>query len=230
MSDFGEAAALAVRLLLPPDRELASIIALSLGVSLAAVAIAAALGLPAGAALALYRYRGLGVLVLLINAFLGLPPVVVGLGVYLMLSRAGPLGELGLLFTPTAMVIVQAILALPIVAAIVHRGMTALWAEYGDEFLMAGATRLQAIPHLIVIGKGQVLLAILAGFGRAISEVGAIIIVGGNIAGVTRTMTTAIALETSKGNLPLAMALGLVLVTLSIAVNAIAFALTKKGA
>jgi tungstate transport system permease protein len=228
MSDFGEAFALALAMLARFDPDLLSIVLLSLSVSLSAVAIAACIGLPAGAALAIYRFPGRATLVLLVNAMLGLPPVVVGLAAYLLLSRAGPLGRFGLLFTPGAMVIVQTVLVSPIITAIVHRAMEDVWARYGDEFQIMGATRIRSIPHLLVIGRRPVLTALLAGFGRAISEVGAIIIVGGNIAGYTRTMTTTIALETSKGNLALALALGMVLISISIAVNALAFGLAGR--
>jgi tungstate transport system permease protein len=228
MSDFGEAFALALAMLARLDANLLSIIYLSLWVSLSALAIATCFGLPAGTALAIYRFPGRGVLVLLVNAMLGLPPVVVGLAAYLLLSRAGPLGSFGLLFTPGAMVIVQTVLVLPIIAALVHRAMEETWARYGHEFQILGATRRMAIPELLKIGQRPVLTALLAGFGRAISEVGAIIIVGGNIAGLTRTMTTTIVLETSKGNLALALALGIVLISISIAVNGLAFALAAR--
>jgi len=229
MSDFSDAFALALSMLARLDPGLLSIIGLLLRVSLSAVAIASLIGLPAGAALAIYRFPGRFTLVLLVNASLGLPPVVVGLAAYLLLSRSGPLGSFGLLFTPGAMVIVQTVLVTPIITAIVHRAMEETWARYGDEFQILGASRLRTIPHLLVIGRRPVLTAFLAGFGRAISEVGAIIIVGGNIAGYTRTMTTAIALETSKGNLALALALGIVLISLSIAINSLAFALAGRS-
>jgi len=228
MSDFSEAFALALAMLARFDANLLSIVVLSLSVSLSAVAIASCIGLPAGAALAIYRFPGQASLVLLVNAMLGLPPVVVGLVAYLLLSRAGPLGSFGLLFTPGAMVIVQTVLVAPIITAIVHRAMEEAWARYGDEFRILGAPRIRAIPHLLVIGQRAVLTALLAGFGRAISEVGAIIIVGGNIAGVTRTMTTTIVLETSKGNLALALALGIVLISISIAINGLAFGLAGR--
>jgi tungstate transport system permease protein len=213
---------------LDSDASLTSIVALSLTVSLSATVIASLIGLPLGAALAVYRFPGRGVWVLASNAFLGLPPVVVGLALYLVLSRSGPLGTLGLLFTPAAMVIAQAVLAAPIVTALVHRAMEGLWAEYGDAFLVDGASRALAIRHLLVIGGAQVLTAVLAGFGRTISEVGAILIVGGNIAGYTRTMTTTIVLETSKGNLSLGLGLGLILIGISIAASAAAFTLISK--
>ena len=231
MGDFGDAVRLALGLVFSGDATLYAIIALSLWVSLSAVAIAVVVGLPAGAALAIYRFSGQRATIVLANALLGLPPVVVGLAGYLLLSRAGPLGRFGLLYTPTAMVLVQSVLTLPIVVAIVHRAAQEQWARHRDAFQVAGATRLKTIPHLLLIAKLQVLTAILAALGRAISEVGAIIIVGGNIAGVTRTMTTAIMLQTSQGNLPLALALGLVLITISILLNGVAFAIAdRRGA
>ena len=225
MSDFGQAFALALDMLARLDSNVLSIVFLSLWVSLSAVAIAVCVGLPAGAALAIYPFPGRNAAVLLVNAMLGLPPVVVGLAAYLLLSRAGPLGGFGLLFTPGAMVIVQTVLVTPIIAAIVHRGVVDAWVRYGDEFRILGASRALAVPHLLLIARNQVLTAVLAGFGRAVSEVGAIIIVGGNIAGVTRTMTTTIVLETSKGNLALALALGIVLISITIVVNSLAFTL-----
>lgn len=163
------------------------------------------------------------------NALLGLPPVVVGLALYLLLSRSGPLGVLDLLFTPGAMVIAQALLALPIVTTLVHDATADSWAEYGAALQVDGATRLQSIPHLLAIARTRLVMAVLAGFGRTISEVGAILIVGGNIAGYTRTITTAIVLETSEGNLSLALGLGFVLIGISIAVGATIFALGIKG-
>jgi len=160
---------------------------------------------------------------------LGLPPVVIGLALYLFFSHAGPLGFLALLFTPTAMVIAQAVLAVPIVVALGHRATEVLWAEYGDALQVFGASKCRAIPILLSMGRGPMLTAVLAGFGRTVSEVGAILIVGGNIAGYTRTMTTAVALETSKGNLPLALGLGLVLIGLSTLISATAFALLGRS-
>ncbi len=228
MSDFDAAAALALELIVKLDSGLVAIIRLSLAISLTAVVIASLIGLPAGAALAVYRLPYRRVVVIFVNSMLGLPPVVVGLAGYLLLSRAGPLGSFGLLFTPSAMVLVQAVLGIPIVIAIVHRAAEEQWAKHGEAFQVAGATKLQTLPHLLLAGRTQVLTAVLAAFGRAISEVGAIIIVGGNIAGVTRTMTTTIALETSKGDLPLALALGLVLITISIIINGLAFALAER--
>lgn len=228
MSDIVEAFRLALGLLLEFDASLRRIVILSLAVSLSASATAAALGLPLGAVLAVFRFRGRGMLILLANALLGLPPVVVGLVLYLLLSRSGPLGSFGLLFTPVAMAIAQFLLALPIVIALSHRAMQGVWRDYGDDLLVSGASRLRAIPHLLSIGRLTALTAALAGFGRAISEVGAILIVGGNIAGYTRTMTTAITLETSEGHLAFALALGLMLIGLSIAVSASAFAIEAQ--
>ncbi len=218
----------AITLIGERDGELLRIAELSLFVSFSATAIAAIIGLPLGAALAMLRFRGRGALILGANALLGLPPIVVGLALYLLLSRMGPLGALDLLFTPVAMVVAQTLLAIPIVTALAHRGLDAIWSEVGPAFQVDGARPWQAMPHLLAIGRAQALTAVLAGFGRAISEVGAIIIVGGNIAGHTRTMTTAIALETSEGNLGFAMALGLVLIALSVAVSLLAFAVAGE--
>ena len=209
--------------------ELWEIIALSLTVSVSAAAIAAVLGLPLGIALAICRFPGRRAAIVAANALLGLPPVVMGLVLYLLLSHTGPLGALGVLFTPAAMVIAQAILALPIVTALAHRAAEELWAEYGDALMVFGASKGRAVPVLIAMGGGAMLTAVLAGFGRTISEVGAILIVGGNIAGYTRTMTTAVALETSKGNLPLALGLGLVLIGTSTLISATAFALLGRS-
>jgi len=204
--------------------ELARIVALSLGVSLTATTLAILIGLPLGASLAVFRFPGRRLLIIVVNALLGLPPVVVGLALYLVLSRSGPLGELRLLFTPVAMVLAQAVLATPIVAALVHRAVADLWTDYGGALRIDGATRLRSIPTLLAMARRQLLTAGLAGFGRTVSEVGAILVVGGNIAGYTRTMTTTIALETSKGNLSLGLGLGFVLIGISMAVSATAFA------
>jgi len=212
------------------SEELARIIVLSLGVSLSATALAAIFGLPLGVGLAIWRFPGRRLIVFAANALLGLPPVVVGLALYLLLSRSGPLGFLALLFTPTAMVLAQAILALPIVTALAHRSAADLWAGFGDALMDLGASRWRAVPVLIGMGRVHMVTAVLAGFGRTVSEVGAILIVGGNIAGYTRTMTTAIALETSKGDLPLALGLGLVLIGLSTLVSAVAFVLAERAA
>ena len=204
---------------------LGRIIALSLAVSISATALATLFGTPLGAALAIYSFPGRQILVVTFNALLGLPPVVVGLALYLLLSRSGPLGALGILFTPGAMVLAQTTLALPIVTALVHSASADLWAEYGGALQVDGATRLRAIPHLLAMARRRLVTAVLAGFGRTISEVGAILIVGGNIAGYTRTMTTTIVLETSKGNLAMALGLGFVLIGISVAVSATIFAL-----
>lgn len=202
------------------------IIALSLTVSVSATALATLFGTPLGAALAVYNFSGRQILVVTFNALLGLPPVVVGLALYLLLSRSGPLGVLSIVFTPGAMVLAQTMLALPIVTALVHSGSADLWAEYGGALQVDGATRLRAIPHLLAMARRRLVTAVLAGFGRTISEVGAILIVGGNIAGYTRTMTTTIVLETSKGNLSMALGLGFVLIGISVAVSATIFALS----
>jgi tungstate transport system permease protein len=210
------------------SRELWQIIGLSLTVSLSASAAAAVIGLPAGAALAVWRFPGRRLLIVAINSLLGLPPAVVGLALYLLLSRSGPLGLFELLFTPAAMVIAQALLALPIVTALSHRAVEELWAAYGDALMDLGASRWRAVPALLAMGRLSMMTAVLAGFGRTMSEVGAIIVVGGNIAGYTRTMTTAIVLETSRGDLPLALGLGLVLIGLTLMVSAAAFALAGR--
>jgi tungstate transport system permease protein len=210
-------------------RDFLEIVGLSIGVSLAATAIATAISLPTGTALAIFSFRGRRALVVLINAFFGLPPVVIGLILYLALSRSGPLGFLSLLFTPTAMVIAQTILAVPIITALVHRASERAWARYGDELTSDGATRLQAIPQVLMIIRADLITAVLAGFGRTVSEVGAVILVGGNIRGLTRTMTTTIALQTSQGDLSLALTLGAVLVGISISISATVFALAGRA-
>jgi tungstate transport system permease protein len=208
--------------------ELLPVVLLSLGVSLGATGAAALVGLPGGTVLAVRRFPGRRALVLAANALLGLPPVVVGLVLYLLLSRTGPLGGLGWLFTPGAMLLAQFLLALPIVVALMHRAGSGIWREYGDELRTAGAGLVRSVLTVLAIGRAEVLTVLLAAFGRTISEVGAILIVGGNIAGYTRTMTTSIALETGKGNLEFALALGLVLITISLAVSAAGFALTRR--
>jgi tungstate transport system permease protein len=227
VEEFGRAFALALTLLGALDRELIAIVGLSLRVSLSATLLAFCLGAPLGAILAVYRVPGRQVWLVAVNALLGLPPVVVGLAVYLLLSRAGPLGALGVLFTPGAMIAAQTVLATPIVIALVHRLCEPLWAEYGDALIADGASHPRAIATLFAIGRAGLVTAFLAAFGRAIAEVGAIIIVGGNIRGHTRTMTTAIALETSKGDLALALALGLILIALSVVVTAVTFWLNR---
>ena len=204
------------------------IVGLSLCVSLTATFLASLAGISLAAALAVYSFPGRRTLVVLTNAFLGLPPVVVGLVLYLLLSHSGPLGITGLLFTPGGMVLAQFVLATPIVTAFLHRALQSSWSQYGGALMVDGASRLRAVSHLLAVERIQVLTAILAGFGRTVSEVGAILIVGGNIAGYTRTMTTAIVLETSSGNLSLALGLGSVLVGVSIAVSATIFALGMK--
>src|ERR1700728_1941560 len=193
MNDFSESLATAVTLIRTFDGGLRGIVFLSLGVSVTASLCAFVIGAPLGTALAVYRFRGRGGLIVGANALLGLPPVVVGLAVYLLLSRSGPLGSLGILFTPTAMVIAQTALGIPIVVALVHRMTVDNWAAYGDALLVDGASRLRAMVPIMLIGREGLLTAFLAAFGRAIAEVGAIIIVGGNIRGYTRTMTTALA-------------------------------------
>src|SRR6185437_12047768 len=207
------------RLVASLDPRLGDIVGLSLRVSLSAVAIASAIGLPLGALIAVSRFPARRTTIVLLNALMGLPPVVVGLLVYLLLSRAGPLGALGLLFTPSAMVIAQAILITPIVAALTRQVVEDAWVEYREQLRSLGESRLGAVATLLWDLRFSLVTIVLAGFGRAAAEVGAVIIVGGNIDGVTRVMTTAIALETSKGDLPLALALGVVLITLVMALN-----------
>jgi tungstate transport system permease protein len=228
MQDFVQAFMTAVALVERFDPELVGIVALSLRVSLSASIIAMAIGAPLGGALAVGRFRGRHAAIVLANALLGLPPVVVGLAIYIMLSRSGPLGFAGLLFTPAAMIIAQVVLTTPIVVALVHRPLAVLWSEYGDLMRVDGLSKSRSVRVLFVIGRSSLLTAFLAAFGRAIAEVGAIIIVGGNIRGFTRTMTTAIALETGKGDLALALGLGLILVLLSVIVSAAAFLLNAR--
>ncbi len=211
------------------DLRLWEIVALSLEVSLAAVLAATALGLPLGAAVAVGRFPGRRAVVVLLNAMMGLPPVVVGLVVYLLLSRAGPLGELGLLFTPPAMVIAQTLLITPIIAALARQAVEDAWREYEEQLRSLGARGIGAAMTLIWDTRFSLVTAVLAGLGRASAEVGAVMIVGGNIDGVTRVMTTAIALETSKGDLPLALGLGVVLIAIVLALNAAAM-LVKEAA
>ena len=205
------------------DPRLWQIVALSLAVSLSAVAIATLLGMPLGAAIAVGRFPGRQAVIVMLNALMGLPPVVVGLVVYLLLSRAGPLGELGLLFTPPAMVIAQTILILPIIAALCRQAVEDAWREYEEQLRSLGARGIGAALTVLWDIRFSLLTAVLAGLGRAAAEVGAVMIVGGNIDGVTRVMTTTIALETSKGDLPLALGLGIVLIAIVLALNAAAF-------
>ncbi len=210
------------------DAGLVQVVALSLAISLVATGAASLIGLPLGAVLAMARFPGRRALVVLANALLGLPPVVVGLGLYLLLSRAGPLGGLDLLFTPTAMVLAQFLLALPIVTALAHRACDGIWGIYGDDLRINGARPVCAVVTMLSIGQAEMMTAVLAGFGRTVSEVGAILIVGGNIAGHTRTMTTSVVLETSRGNFGTALVLGGVLVGISLAVSAGAYALAER--
>ena len=217
----------AVALIASGDATLAAIVMLSLAVSLCAVLLATLIGMPLGAALAIARFPGRQGLVIVLNALMGLPPVVVGLVVYLLLSRAGPLGELGLLFTPQAMVIAQTILILPIIAALTRQAAEDAWREYEEQLRSLGAHGMRATLTLVWDIRFSLLTAVLAGLGRASAEVGAVMIVGGNIAGVTRVLTTTIALETSKGDLPLALSLGVVLITIVLLINAGAYGLKE---
>jgi tungstate transport system permease protein len=219
----------ALQLVLTGDPELLAIVVLSVAVSLSAVLFGTAVGLPFGALVALTRFPGRDGVIVALNALMGLPPVVVGLAVYLALSRSGPLGGWGLLFTPQAMVIAQTILVAPIIAALTRQTIEDLWAEYRDELLALNVGAVRRVATLVIDARFSLVTALLAGFGRAAAEVGAIIIVGGNIEGFTRTMTTAIALETSKGDLPLAIGLGMVLIAIVIAVNALAWAARRAG-
>lgn len=213
----------ALSLLFNLDTALLQIVMLSLQVSLLAVLIAAVLGFPLGAAVALWRFPGRGGVIVMLNALMGLPPVVAGLMVYLLLSRAGPLGELGFLFTPGAMVIAQVVLVLPILAALSRQKVEEMLGEYREQFVSLGMSRARMMPTLLWDARFALLTVLLAGFGRASAEVGAVMMVGGNIDGVTRVMTTAIVLETGKGNLPLALGLGIVLLTLVMLINAGAY-------
>lgn len=229
MSEIAQGFAAALRMIAGFDAELMAIVGLSLRVSVSAVILAAVIALPLGTALAVFRFPGRRVLVVLLNAMMGLPPVVVGLVVYLVLSRSGPLGFLAWLFTPKAMIAAQTILIIPLIAAVARQSMVELWTEYEDELRSLGVGPLRSIVTLLWDGRFQLLTAILAGFGRASAEVGAVILVGGNIAHVTRVMTTAIALETSKGELALALGLGIILLTISVLVNAAAYMLNEAA-
>ena len=212
------------------DPDLYQVIGLSIRVSLTATIIASLFGLPLGACLALFQFKGRGVLLVLSSSFMALPPVVVGLFVYVMLSRSGPLGDLGLLFTPSAMIIAQSILIFPIVTSLAHQACAPLAREYEGLFRVMDIPKFQRARTVLWDGRFGLMTTVLAGFGRAIAEVGAVIIVGGNINGVTRVMTTTIALETSKGNLQLALALGVILILIAISVNLIVHALGNLGA
>jgi tungstate transport system permease protein len=230
MGDILSSFALAFRLIIGGDVELWRTIALSLEVSLAAAVLACSIGLPLGAAVAIGRFPGRHAAIVMLNALLGLPSVVVGLAVYLLLSRAGPLGALGILFTPAAIVLAQTLLVLPIVAAMARQFVEDAWGEYREQLTSLGVSASRAVPTLLWDLRYPLLTVVLLGFGRAASEVGAVMIVGGNIDGVTRVMTTAIALETSKGDLPLALALGTVLMGVVLALNAAAYALREWSA
>jgi tungstate transport system permease protein len=223
MQDFSYALASAVELLASGDAELWHIIGLSLVVSLSATLLATLIGAPLGAMLAIGRFAGRRAVVVVLNAFMGLPPVVVGLVVYLLLSRSGPLGAWGILFTAKAMVIAQTLLVTPIIASLMRQVIEDAWAEYREQLVSMGASRWRSGFTLLWDTRYSLLTALLAGFGRAAAEVGTVMIVGGNIANYTRVMTTAIALETTKGNLPLALALGFVLIAIIVVINAIAF-------
>src|SRR3984885_9318731 len=219
----------ALQLIITTDPALFAIVKLSLLISLSATLIAALIGLPFGALIALTRFRGREMVIVTLNALMGLPPVVVGLAIYLTLSRSGPLGAWGLLFTPTAMVIAQTVLVTPIVSALARQTIEDLWVEYRDELAAMNVSPLRRISTLIWDARFSLVTALLAGFGRAAAEVGAIIIVGGNIEHFTRTMTTTIALETSKGNLPLAMGLGLILIFIIVLINVMAWGMRRAG-
>jgi tungstate transport system permease protein len=230
MNDLAESARLAWHLAAGGDAELRGIVWLSVRVSLASAAIACAVAFPLGALVAVSDFPGRRGVVVLMNALLGLPSVVVGLLFYILLSRAGPLGELGILFTPRAIVIAQAFLVMPLVAALSRQFVEDAWLEYREQLRSLGVSRLRAVPTLLWDLRLSLSTVALAGLGRAASEVGAVMIVGGNIAGVTRVMTTAIALETEKGDLPLALALGAILLALVLALNGAAFALREWSA
>jgi tungstate transport system permease protein len=223
LQTFRDSLLAALRLIVTFDPDLVEIVALSLKVSLVGVGLAAVIGLPVGAALAIYPFPGRRAIVLVLDSFMGLPPVAVGLIVYLLLSRSGPLGVLGLLFTPTAMIVAQTMLVLPIVAALAHQFLKDLWHEYAEQLRSLGVGPRQALLTMLWEGRFSLTTAVLAGFGRASAEVGAVMIVGGNIEHATRTMTTAIALETSMGNLSLALGLGMLLMLLSLLINGAAY-------
>lgn len=229
MNDFSNAIAVAWELVIGLDADLVEIVVLSLEISLSAVFIATLVALPLGAAVAVFRFPGRGACIVLLNALMGLPPVAVGLFIYLLLSRAGPLGEHGLLYTPAAMVIAQTVLVVPIIAALAQQILSELYGEYEEQLRSLGVSSVRAIPTLLWDGRFSLLIAVLAGFGRASAEVGAVIIVGGNINHLTRVMTTTITLETSKGNLAMALGLGLILVLIVILVNALTVAV-RSGA
>jgi tungstate transport system permease protein len=228
MAELGRSFAEALRLLLSLDPELWEIIGLSLLISLTATLISLSLGLPIAALLTMRVFRARNAIIVFSNALLGLPPVVAGLAVYLLFSRSGPLGSAGILFTPAVMVIAQVVLATPIVIALSHRLLTINWDRYGDALTMTGASRPRSAVTLVAISGAALITVFLSAFGRCIAEVGAIMLVGGNIRGYTRTMTTAIVLETSKGEFSFALGLGLVLVTLTVGLSAAAFWIGRR--
>ncbi|CAN1548606.1 TupA ABC-type tungstate transport system, periplasmic component [Rhabdaerophilaceae bacterium] len=228
--DTFSAFAAAFSLIVDRDPQFLQIVSLSLRVTMSAVFMAAIIGVPLGACLAVWRFPLRSALIVLINGLMGLPPVVAGLIVFLALSRSGPLGGLGWLFSPTAMIVAQTLLVLPIVIALTRSTLEELWGEYREHLTSLGLTGIRAVPTLIFDGRFMLATGLLAGFGRASAEVGAVLIVGGNIAGYTRTMTTSIALETSKGDLPLALGLGIILMALTFAINAAAYGASRLGA
>ena len=219
--------AAALQIMTSGDPEFIRIVLLSLRVTLSALLVAALIGLPLGAFIGIARFPSRSFVIVILNTLMGLPPVVAGLLIYLLLSRSGPLGPLGLLFTPTAMIIVQTFLILPIVASLTRQVVEDLWADYAEQLRSLGSSRLRAVPTLLWDGRYSLVTALLAGFGRASAEVGAVMIVGGNIAGYTRVMTTAIALETGKGDLALALALGIILMGMTLMLNAGAFGIAR---
>ncbi|GJM02585.1 MAG: ABC transporter permease [Rhodomicrobium sp.] len=229
MTDLSEAFLTAIRLMTSADRDLIEIVLLSFKVNGLAVFIACLIGLSTGALLAVYRFKGRTTILVCINALMGLPPVVVGLMVYMTLSNAGPLGVLGLLYTPTAMIIAQTILITPIIAALTRQSLELIYREYKEQLTSLGVGGIAMAKTLLWDGRYQLTTVILAGFGRAVAEVGAVMIVGGNINHLTRIMTTAIALETSKGDLALAMALGIILITIAFIINALVYAINSAA-
>ena len=227
--EIGDAFASAFALVVNFESDLVEIVSLSLQVSFLAVGFASLIGLPIGASLAVFKFPGRTFIIVILNAMMGLPPVVIGLIVYLMLSRSGPLGTLGLLYSPTAMVIAQVCLITPIIAALTRQSTEDLWHEYSEHLRSLGIRPWQSVSTLLWDNRFSLITAVLAGFGRASAEVGAVMIVGGNIDHVTRVMTTAIALETSKGDLALALGLGIILLVLALSVNAAAFLINESA-
>ena len=221
MTSFAEGLSHAIELIISFDNDLIGIIAMSLKVSISAVLISCIIGFPIGASLALCKFRGRNLVLVILNSFMGLPPVVVGLIVFLLLSRSGPFGVLGLLFTPTAMIIAQTILITPIIAALTRQTIEDLWDEYSEYLKSLDSKKIDTMQTLLWDARFSLVIIVVAGFGRAIAEVGAVMIVGGNIDNITRVMTTAIALETSKGNLSIALGLGITLLFIAFAVNGV---------